>query len=1120
MSNYKRKEVMDYLTRKPVTTQDIELARTRIQTPVPSQQMPVASGEERVLDGQLELAKGGRVDFEKAGRALTKNNLEQILKRGNLKNFKGTTEELSNLAKQYIENYAGGSRTVASEQLDYYTDRKSNNFTKALRDRGVDNTELPAMARTTSTPKYTQKQVGSPITGEAAELSGTKLLNWIKKQNQIKNYDDINFYKAIEKYKNQELGGNLNQFWEKSGLSRNNIEKSYARNRGFTFTTLGKDYLKDRITDQLNLIKNDKDVLNFIKDQDFRPSEIKKISNKVSKIIDTNNSIAARRIADLSDAFNGSKEYVNIKTTNKDLLQGAYKISDIKEKNIFKDFGSGFKRIDAEKSVSKQLGEKPSFMRTTRDFISSYLPKKISVDETKNIASSGKYGSGAYSMFLQGIKEDINSYKKRPLDIATGKVEKSLQDLDIFDPDYEEKRNLIKDNYNQVVEDFTSKINKNLKSGELPVRALKLSFDPPSDVVANYEDLPKNIKKNITDLYNNHEYSFEVPKDLMYGDKAREYVKSPEGQEDIIKRNRQGQNRVFFESLDPGSPLRKAVGYFPGSAVPLTLFDAVTLPLAGYSIPETATIAAQNLLKNPYIAGVANIATQMYDIQKGGGEEMISKANERRQGLEQNITDIKNKLTGAVINNDIPNYSEGEVQMKAGGRVKLQNGSDDGYVQEIPSLGFSDPIDILEQQMINEKDSTKILALDYQLTQMKKRKLQQETAAAEEKRLQKEKGVRYKEDFPSEAAYFAETGKQLLTNPKYFYGKLGKGIAEGTEFLVGQPLQTLFSQTGKNFEFYQPVAGEKLGINKFIEENKPKSPTTGTLIAGETAEIAGSVLDPFLAYGIVKGATSALKTKAPVVIEETIDPTRRDLLKMGAVITGGAIVYPTAKKLGLLDTSVKVAKTGNAVRIATSGVVDNMPEFFPYLSEFSLARGKVIGQDYMRSGMTEFKREITIPLELNTIGGGKTNVKFEFIHDPAEGSVTAYYTNPLTDEKHLFEYNTGKQGRQAYGIDPEHPGAYEYHAVEVEPPGFNYKAPDKADPYRKNVEFYDTATEGDDVIKALDKWYKGLSKEEKAKFEKKFITHSEYTDEIPAASYDETENYPIMEFMYPKKKND
>jgi hypothetical protein len=396
---------------------------------------------------------------------------------------------------------------------------------------------------------------------------------------------------------------------------------------------------------------------------------------------------------------------------------------------------------------------------------------------------------------------------------------------------------------------------------------------------------------------------------------------------------------------------------------------------------------------------------------------------------------------------------------------------------------------------------------------MKERKLQQETEAAEYKKSQKEKGVRYKEDFPSEAAYFAETGKQLLTNPKYFLSKGAKGVVEGTEFLVGQPLQTLFSQTGKNFEFYQPVGGEKLGINKYIEENIPKNPTTGTLLAGDVAEIAGSVLDPFLAYGIVKGATSALKTKAPVVIEETIDPTRRDLLKMGAVITGGAIAYPTAKKLGLLNTSVKATKGANAIRVAAHEVVDNMPEFFPYLSEFSLARGKSTG-DYMRSGMTEFKRELTIPLE---IGGTKKNVKFEFIHDPAEGNVTAYYTNPLTNEKHALDYYAGKQGKQAYGIDPQHPGAWEYYAVEVEPPGFYYKAPDKSDPYRKTFDYFDTTTEGDEVLQALDKWYKGLSKEEKAKFENKFITHKEYTDEIAPASWAEEENYPIMEGLYPKK---
>jgi hypothetical protein len=92
MSNYKRKEVMDYLTRKPTTTQDIELARTRIQplatrieqpetdyqtevqpdmvippqdvlpkNPIPN--MPSAPGIPNPQDRILELATGGRAEF-------------------------------------------------------------------------------------------------------------------------------------------------------------------------------------------------------------------------------------------------------------------------------------------------------------------------------------------------------------------------------------------------------------------------------------------------------------------------------------------------------------------------------------------------------------------------------------------------------------------------------------------------------------------------------------------------------------------------------------------------------------------------------------------------------------------------------------------------------------------------------------------------------------------------------------------------------------------------------------------------------------------------------------------------------------------------------------------------
>ena len=217
---------------------------------------------------------------------------------------------------------------------------------------------------------------------------------------------------------------------------------------------------------------------------------------------------------------------------------------------------------------------------------------------------------------------------------------------------------------------------------------------------------------------------------------------------------------------------------------------------------------------------------------------------------------------GSKTNNDLYKLYRESIDKKAtGGRVNLANGTEEIYNPEIPSLGETDPIGILEQQLINEKDPIRALALDYQLEKLKKESKAKEIEKEEFKKSQKEKGIKYKEDFPSETEYFLETAKQLMTNPKYFLGKGAKGVVEGTEFLVGQPLQTLLSQEGKNFEFYQPVAGEKLGINKFIEKNVPKNPTTGALLAGDVAEITGSIADPFLAYGVGKSILKKVEKK-------------------------------------------------------------------------------------------------------------------------------------------------------------------------------------------------------------------------------------------------------------------
>ena len=289
------------------------------------------------------------------------------------------------------------------------------------------------------------------------------------------------------------------------------------------------------------------------------------------------------------------------------------------------------------------------------------------------------------------------------------------------------------------------------------------------------------------------------------------------------------------------------------------------------------------------------------------------------------------------------NYIEDNRNKKAeGGTIQSED-----YYQEIPSLGETDPIAILEQQLINEKDPIKIEKLKNELNQINEELIAKEIAKQEEKKLQKEKGVKYREDFPSDTAYVLETGKQLLTNPKYTLGKLGKGVVEGTEWLGGQFGKTVLgmgefdpSKSALENALYEPVAGEKLGINKFIEKNIPKDPTTGTLMGGEALEIAGSFLGPLEIYQLMKGAQTpkALEKKLSTIkIDEKIDPTRRDILKTGAVMGGGALLYPTAKKIGMFDELAKatkaIPKKAAFVKIVKPlGVTETkFPEWFPSL---------------------------------------------------------------------------------------------------------------------------------------------------------------------------------------------
>lgn len=99
------------------------------------------------------------------------------------------------------------------------------------------------------------------------------------------------------------------------------------------------------------------------------------------------------------------------------------------------------------------------------------------------------------------------------------------------------------------------------------------------------------------------------------------------------------------------------------------------------------------------------------------------------------------------------------------------------------------------------------------------------------------------------------------------------------------------------------------------------------MLGGDVLEIGAGFLGPYEAYLLSKAAkkgVETLKTKPPTTAaDETIDPTRRDILKTGAVMTGGAVLYPTAKKIGMFDDFAKGVKV---VRVLPE--VKGMPTWF------------------------------------------------------------------------------------------------------------------------------------------------------------------------------------------------
>jgi len=287
---------------------------------------------------------------------------------------------------------------------------------------------------------------------------------------------------------------------------------------------------------------------------------IETLSKRAGRILNIEPDLATRRIGQLIEAYAGDDKYLKVKDDlflrrAQPLIEGLGKAGGSR---LFGGIGSGLQRISAERSVAKDLGKTPGFFPSLRKRIQEIIPgNEYETDEIKNIRSSKRFGTSPYSVFLQGVKADINQEKGKTLDKQTSIYEGRLQKAKTF----EEKRKIANE-YNQKARAFVTEANKNLKPGELPVRALEISFEKPNKVIKNKAALD-TYGDMFDDIYKKHGYSFKVPSDVRSADEVLQFLKGGRGQKQVLEGIRKGSPRLYAEAI-PGS---RYVGEFMSNMV-------------------------------------------------------------------------------------------------------------------------------------------------------------------------------------------------------------------------------------------------------------------------------------------------------------------------------------------------------------------------------------------------------------------------------------------------------------------------------------------------------------------------------------------------------------------------
>ena len=92
--------------------------------------------------------------------------------------------------------------------------------------------------------------------------------------------------------------------------------------------------------------------------------------------------------------------------------------------------------------------------------------------------------------------------------------------------------------------------------------------------------------------------------------------------------------------------------------------------------------------------------------------------------------------------------------------------------------------------------------------------------------------------------------------------------------------------------------------------------------------------------------------------------------------------------------------------------------------------------------------------------------------NPVDRSISMQWTgtdNFGDDAVRQINFTPGEAGYQKFGVDPDHPKAWEYNRVKVSDPEFTYSQPDQSQPYRDDIEYLDIFQDGDEIVDGLQK---------------------------------------------------